>query len=66
MNSFAFVDKDPRFTRVKSGLALRLHGKGLFYIRAMRNCKKIPSQETGLGNRGFLEALNDSKLILDD
>ena len=35
MNSFAFVDKDPRFTRVKSGLALRLLSKGLVYTRAM-------------------------------
>ena len=27
--------KDPRFTRLKSGLALRLLSKGLFYIWAM-------------------------------
>ena len=28
--------------------------------------KKSPNQETGLGNRGPLEALNDTKLILND
>ena len=32
---FSFEDKDPRFTRLKPGLALRLLSKGLFYIRAM-------------------------------
>ena len=36
MNSFFFEDKDPRFTRLKPVLALRLLSKGLFYIRAMR------------------------------
>ena len=35
MNSFSFEDKDPRFTRLKPFLALRLLSKGLFYIRAM-------------------------------
>ena len=35
MNSFSFKDKGPRFTRLKSGLALRLLSNGLFYIRAM-------------------------------
>ena len=35
MNSFSFEDKDPRFTRLKPGLALRLLSKGLFYIGAM-------------------------------
>ena len=35
LNSFSFEDKDPRFTRLKPGLALRLLSKGLFYIRAM-------------------------------
>ena len=34
-NSFSFEDKDPRFTRLKLGLALRLLSKGLFHIRAM-------------------------------
>ena len=31
LNSFTFEDKDPRFTRLKPGLLLRLHSKGLFY-----------------------------------
>ena len=35
LNSFSFEDNDPRFTRLKIGLALRLLSKGLFYIRAM-------------------------------
>ena len=35
LNSFSFEDKDPRFTRLKPGLALSLLIKGLFYIRAM-------------------------------
>ena len=35
LNKFSFEDKDPRFTRLKSGLALRLLSNGLFYIRAM-------------------------------
>jgi hypothetical protein len=35
LNSFFFEGKDPRFTRLKPGLALRLLSKGLFYIRAM-------------------------------
>ena len=35
LNSFSFEDKDPRFTRLKPGLALRLISKGLFYTRAM-------------------------------
>ena len=34
-NSFSFEDKDPRFTRLKPVLSLKLHSKGLFYIRAM-------------------------------
>ena len=28
--------------------------------------QKSPNQETGLGNRGTLEALNDTKVILND
>ena len=28
--------------------------------------KKVFNQETDLGNRGPLEALNDTKLIIDD
>ena len=35
MNLFSFEDKDPKFTRLKPDLALRLLSKGLFYIRAM-------------------------------
>ena len=35
LNSFSFEDKDPRFSRLKSALALMLPSKGLFYIRAM-------------------------------
>jgi hypothetical protein len=35
LNSFFFEDKDPRFTRLKPDLALRLLSKGLFYIRAI-------------------------------
>ena len=35
LNRLSFQDKDPRFTRLKPGLALRLLSKGLFYIRVM-------------------------------
>ena len=35
LNSFSFENKDPTFTRLKPGLALRLLSKALFYIRAM-------------------------------
>ena len=35
MSSLCFEDKDPRFTRLKPGLALGLLSKGLFYIRPM-------------------------------
>ena len=35
LNSFSFENNDSRFARLKSGLALRLLSKGLFYIRAM-------------------------------
>ena len=42
LNSFSFEEKDPRFTRLKPDLALRLFSKGLFHIRAMgkgsKNC----------------------------
>ena len=31
----------------------------------VRSGKKSPNQETGLGNRGFLMVLNDTKLILN-
>ena len=56
LNSFSFEDKDPRFTRLKPGLALRLLSKGLFYIRAMA-CSILTDFEyeghamTGNGNR---------------
>ena len=39
LNSFSFEDKDPRFTRLKPDLALRLLSKGLLYIRAMVTIK---------------------------
>ena len=42
MNSFSFEDKDPRFTGLKPGLALRLLSKGLFYIRAMPALYPLP------------------------
>ena len=35
LNSFSFEDKNPRFTRLKPVLALRILCKGLFYKRAM-------------------------------
>ena len=35
LNSFSFEDKEPRFTRLKPDLALRLCSKGQFYIWAM-------------------------------
>ena len=35
LNSISFEDTDPRFTRLKAGLALSLLSIGLFYIRAM-------------------------------
>ena len=44
MNSFSFEEKDPRFTRLKPDLALRLLGKGLFYIRATVLSEKKFSQ----------------------
>ena len=40
LNSFSFEGKDPRFTRLKPGLALRLLSNGLFYIRAMEPITK--------------------------
>ena len=49
--------------------AKRRYGK-LFRSRtqsrlAVRNGKKSPNQEIGLGNRGRLKVLNDTKLILN-
>ena len=52
LNSFPFEDKDPRFTRLKSGLALRLISKRLFYIRAIVRSPKGGFQSKGTG--GFL------------
>ena len=34
LNSFSIEETDPRFTRLKSGLELRLFSKRLFYKRA--------------------------------
>ena len=31
-----------------------------------KNGRKSPNQETGLGNRGFLKVLNDTKLVLNE
>ena len=45
LNSFSFEDKDPRFTRLKPGVALRLLIKGLFYIRAMQSVKPIEKSD---------------------
>ena len=42
-NLFSFEDKEPRITRVKPGLALRLLSKELFYIRAMYDKIHKPS-----------------------
>ena len=33
---------------------------------AVRSGKTSPCQDSGFGNRGALEALNDTKLILND
>ena len=41
LNSFSFEEKDPRFTRLKAGLALSLLSIGLFYIRAMLNIQSF-------------------------
>ena len=40
--------------------------RGLEPVCSKKWQKKGPNQETGLGNRGPLEALNDTKLILND
>ena len=32
----------------------------------LRNGKKSPNQETGLGNRGHMKVLNDTKLVLNE
>ena len=33
---------------------------------AVRHSKKSSNQETGLGNRGHLKVLNDTKLVLNE
>ena len=33
---------------------------------AVRSGKKSPNQETGLGNRGLLKVLNDTKFVLNE
>ena len=40
--------------------------KNFYSLLTVRNGKKGPNQETGLGNSGLLEPLNDTKLILTD
>ena len=37
-----------------------------FLLLESKSKSKSPNQETALGNRGPLEALNDTKLILND
>ena len=53
MNSFYFEDKDPIFTRLKPGLALKLLSNGLFYKRAMEpiliNCLYMVKKNISLG-----------------
>ena len=54
LNSFSFEDKDPRFARLKPGLALRLLSKGLFYIWYMPTKKpKIATCTFGKCKKGF-------------
>ena len=62
LNSFSFEVKDPRFTRLKPGLALRLLSKELFYIRAMYDKIHKPS------NRVMVDSSTDpaaSIIIID-
>ena len=40
--------------------------EGAFQLELPCCGKESPSQDTGLGNRGLLKALNDTKLILND
>ena len=35
-------------------------------LSCCENRQKIPNQETGLGNRGRLKVLNDTKLVLNE
>ena len=41
LNSFSFEEKEPRFIRLKPGVALRSFSKGLFYIRAMEQGMRL-------------------------
>ena len=41
LNSFSFEGKDPRFTKLKPVLALRLLSKGLFYKRVMNRASIV-------------------------
>ena len=46
---------------------MNINGKKLLELSCCKKQqKKSPNQETGVGNRGLLEALNDTKLILND
>ena len=40
--------------------------RGSLSLFAVRSDKKSPNQETGLGNRGRLKVLNDTKLALNE
>ena len=44
-------------------ILLKLNGE---FVLEQSCCKKWQKKETGLGNRGSLKVLNDSKLILND
>ena len=51
-------------------LILRTNQCLIYYISfqswfAVKNSKKSPNQETALGNRGILDDLNDTKLVLN-
>ena len=38
----------------------------LYSCLAVRSGKKSPNEEIGLGNRGLLKLLNDTKLVLNE
>ena len=48
LNSFSFEDKDPRFTRLKPVLALRLLSKELFYVRVMTYTEYVSKAVAGI------------------
>ena len=67
MNSFCFDDKDPRFTRLKPGLALRLFSKGLFYIRAMlAGISDTPPRRIDFNQRKFKKTWQGRWTDIDD